>query len=125
MEHTYKIIIAGGRDFADYDLLKRKLDRIISEKSSLFAIEIVTGKAKGADALGEQYAYERHYGIKEFPADWTTGKSAGFIRNGKMAEYADACICFWDGQSKGTKHMIGLAKSHGLQLRVIGYNRED
>ena len=45
------------------------------------------------------------------PADWDLdGKSAGFKRNVKMAEYADALVAFWDGESKGTKHMIETAK---------------
>ena len=35
-----------------------------------------------------------------------------------MANYADALIAFWDGNSKGTKHMIELAKSRGLKVYV-------
>ena len=33
-------------------------------------------------------------------------KTAGFKRNMKMAEYADVLLAIWDGESKGTKHMI-------------------
>lgn len=54
------------------------------------------------------------------PADWNKyGKSAGYKRNEQMAIYADACLAFWDGKSKGTKHMIGLAKRHNLRLKVV------
>jgi len=49
------------------------------------------------------------------------GKAAGFIRNAEMAEYADALIAFWDGRSKGTKHMIDLAKKHGLKVKIQFY----
>jgi len=45
----------------------------------------------------------------------------GYVRNTQMAKYADACVVFWDGESRGTKHMIDLAKKHKLQLRIIKY----
>jgi hypothetical protein len=115
----FKVIIAGGREFKDYELLKSKLDKILQNKTD---IQIVSGKARGADSLGETYAKERGYDIEEFPADWKKyGKPAGYIRNKQMAEYADACVCFWDGVSSGTGHMIGLAKEHKLLLRVVRY----
>ena len=58
-----------------------------------------------------------------FPADWDLeGKSAGFKRNVKMAEYADALVAFWDGESKGTKHMIEIAKEKGLDIRIKRYH---
>lgn len=43
---------------------------------------------------------------KEFPADWKAhGKAAGPIRNKQMAEYADALLLIWDGESKGSASM--------------------
>jgi hypothetical protein len=47
------------------------------------------------------------------------GKSAGYIRNDEMAQYADMLIAFWDGTSKGTKHMIDLANKRGIKVVVI------
>lgn len=114
-----KVIIAGSRDFRNYSLMKERCDLILSEKND---IEIVSGGARGADKMGEFYAKERGYCIKVFPADWEQfGKSAGFIRNKQMAEYADTLICFWDGQSKGTQHMINLAKNEGLETHIIKF----
>lgn len=114
-----KVIIAGGREFNDYDLLKISCDRILIRQTN---IEIVSGKALGADKLGEVYAKEKGYKIKEFPADWIKyKKGAGPIRNKQMAEYSDGLIAFWDGKSKGTKNMIDLAKNHGLKIKVINY----
>ena len=116
----FKVIIAGGRDFSNYELLKTKLDKILSNINQ--PIQIVSGTANGADTLGERYAKERNYQIKQFPANWNTyGKRAGYLRNEQMAKYADACVCFWDYKSRGTKHMIDLASSHDLKLRVIKY----
>lgn len=85
-------------------------------------VEIVSGGARGADTLGEQFAKKHGCKIKRFIPDWEgLGKQAGFIRNWDMAKYADACVVFWDGKSKGTKHMINLAEKEGLLLRVVEY----
>jgi hypothetical protein len=114
-----KVIIAGGRDFKDYDLLCRKADKILSRQTE---IEIVSGTAKGADKLGERYAEERGYKITRFVPDWGYfGKSAGYVRNVEMAEYGDALIAFWNKTSKGTKHMIDIARKQDLLIRVIIY----
>lgn len=114
-----KIIIAGSRDFNDYELLKEKMDSLIKIKEKT---EIVSGTARGADLLGEKYAKENSIQIKRFPADWNRfGKSAGYKRNEEMAKYADACVCFWDGKSRGTKHMIDLAERNNLKVIVIRY----
>lgn len=117
---SFKLIIAGGRDFNDIDLLFYRCDNILKNITS--DIEIVSGNAKGADTLGEQYASKKGFSLKKFPANWSEyGKSAGVIRNKQMAEYADGLIAFWDGRSKGTKDMIEQAKKQGLGIRVIHY----
>jgi len=114
-----KIIIAGGREYSNYEELKKICDYLLKDKKD---IEIVSGNAKGADTLGEKYAVEKGYKISLFPADWDKyNKAAGYIRNKEMAEYADALIAFWDGKSKGTNHMINLAKEKGLVVRVHNY----
>lgn len=116
-----KIIIAGSRDFHDYELLSAKLNKILSNIKE--PIEIVSGRASGADRLGEIYAREHGHKVKLFPANWSKhGNSAGYIRNEQMAIYADCCVVFWDGISRGTKHMINLANKHNLPLRIIRYN---
>jgi len=115
----FKVIVAGGRDFADYDLLKSKLDNLLVNRDP---VEIVSGTARGADKLGEFYAKRSQLALALFPADWDLyGKSAGYKRNAQMADYADALVAFWDGKSRGTMHMINLAKSAGLQVRVVNY----
>jgi hypothetical protein len=113
-----KIIIAGSRNFNDYNLLKTSCDNLLTQFTN---IEIVSGTAQGADKLGERYAREKGYGIKEFPANWNLGKSAGYIRNDEMAKYADMLIAFWDGTSKGTKHMIDLANKRGIKVEIVNY----
>lgn len=133
-----KVIIAGSRTFDNYSLLKEKMDNIL-KYTPVDEIEIVSGacdskkgkltftrpdgtKVYGADGLGEKYAQEKNILVKPFPADWSYGKKAGYIRNRQMAEYATNCVCFWDGKSKGSKMMIDLAQENGLKLRIIKYS---
>ena len=120
---TFKVIIAGGRDFDDYNRLKTYCDKILENKRNQgYRIIIISGTARGADTLGERYAKEKGYEVLRFPADWNTyGKRAGYIRNKEMAENADACICFWDNISNGTRHMINIAKEKRLPTRIVNY----
>jgi hypothetical protein len=85
-------------------------------------VQIVSGGARGADALGEKLAKELDLPCKIFPANWDVyGRSAGYKRNRQMAEYADMLIAFWDGKSKGTEHMINLAREYDLDIEIIRY----
>jgi hypothetical protein len=112
-----KLIVAGSREFNDYDLLKRSIQENFQRSE---VEEIVSGTARGADTLGEQFAKEYSIPVKQFPANWDLyGKSAGYRRNAEMANYADALIAFWNGESKGTMHMINLAKEKNLKVVII------
>lgn len=118
MTPSIRLIIAGSRTFEDFDLLRSKLDHFLGDKTD---VEIVSGACRGADILGEVYARNRGFPIKPFPADWATGRGAGLKRNNDMACYATHCVCFWDGISKGTAHMIDIARAHGLVVRVVRF----
>jgi len=117
-----RVIIAGGRNFHNTSWSFDKMDAILKNKFA-DGITIVSGCANGADKVGEAYAVSRELNLAKYPADWDKyGKSAGYKRNTQMAENADALIAFWDGQSKGTKHMIDIATAKGLQVRIVNYN---
>lgn len=114
-----KVIIAGGREFNQYQLLKLKCDKILSQMTDVI---IISGGARGADKLGENYAKEKGYKCERYEADWDTyKKAAGPIRNEEMAKVGTHLIAFWDGKSTGTKNMIEVATSYGLKVRVIKY----
>ena len=116
----FRVIIAGGRDFNNYPGLVDVMDRLLANVTD--EIIVVCGMAQGADRLGERYAKERGYTVRYFPADWdNNGRGAGFIRNEQMAQNADALVAFWDGKSRGTKHMIETAQKHKLDIRVKHY----
>jgi hypothetical protein len=129
-----RVIIAGGRDFTDYELLKREVDFILSKQKE---IEILSGrcnrgvhtfttetgiKVYGADGLGERYAQEKGYEVIPFPANWAEyGPAGGPIRNKQMAQSAQGLIIFWDGKSRGSRNMIDEAKAEGLRIHIVKY----
>lgn len=113
----FRVIIAGSRSFDDYDMLVKTMDMVLQNITD--EIQVVCGMAAGADTLGERYAKERGFQIAYFPADWKKyGRAAGFNRNVEMAKNADALVAFWDGKSKGTKHMVDIACRYNLKVRV-------
>lgn len=123
-QRPLRIIVAGGRDFSDYDKMCSVLDPFIGEEVD--KVKIISGGAQGADKLGEKYAKESSMDLIIFPADWSKyGKSAGHIRNKQMAEYGDMLFAFWDGESRGTKNMIDEAlKANNIkEVRVIKYEQ--
>ena len=135
---TFKVLVAGGRDFTDFLTLKFKLDDLLINKAKEHKIIIVSGKAKGADSLGERYAKLRGYDVEEHPADWKNilvegavikenkhGKYnavAGHNRNKDMAISCDVGVIFWDTQSSGTYNMINLLEEYEKPSRVYDYN---
>ena len=116
---TKRVVIAGCRDYNNYDEAKEFIDYCLSRIRKENEIIIVSGGARGADALGERYAEENGFKIERYPANWEKyGKSAGPKRNEQMAKVADCVICFWDKKSLGTKSMIGFAKEYNRPIRI-------
>lgn len=101
-----KLIIAGSRTLNIGTGFIESSIRILNITKPT---EIVCGMAKGVDYSGFEYAkLAANYPLtcKEFPADWDkNGRAAGPIRNKQMADYADALLLIWDGESKGSANM--------------------
>ena len=116
----FRVIIAGGRDFNDYQRLCKTMDYLL--KNKVPEVTIISGGARGADSLGERYANERGFSLIIMKADWEKyGKSAGIIRNKEMLSTADEVVCFWNRVSRGTGHMIKITKEIGKLPRVVYY----
>ena len=97
-----KVIVAGSRNIGDH---RQIFDAI--EESGFNITELISGCARGVDTIGEFWAAHNKIPVKRFRANWRLHKkAAGFIRNAVMADYADALIAIWDGESRGTKQMI-------------------
>ncbi len=114
-----KTIIAGTRSVTAMTLVKEAV-----EKSGFNITEVVSGRCRGVDQLGEDWATENRIPIKPFEPDWPRlGRFAGPERNERMAQYADALIAIWDGASFGTNNMINLAKQYNLKIYVLDLSK--
>lgn len=112
-----KTIIAGTRTFSNQMMFDHAMRLHGAEIT-----EVVCGCAPGADWLGKKWAMDNKIPVRNFRADWVMfGKRAGPIRNRQMADYADACLIFWDGKSKGTQNMIDEMRQRGKPCVVIEY----
>lgn len=118
-----KLIIAGGRDFNDYNLLQLETQRFLVEQQfKPSQVTIISGHAKGADMMGEVFAHKYKFNLEIYPADWNQfGKRAGPIRNEEMAKFGTHLLLFWDGQSKGSKNMLENAQKYELTYKIINY----
>lgn len=95
-----RIVIAGCRDYNNYDEAKPYIDFCLSNIRKENNIIIVSGGASGADALGQRYAKENGFTIERYPAEWHKyGKSAGPKRNDKRQKYAIMLFAFGTGKA--------------------------
>lgn len=114
-----RLLVCGGRDFNDYNLLWETLDTF--KPAITF---MILGGARGADQIAEDYAKNTIIDYKVYPADWNTyGKKAGYLRNKQMLEEGkpEYVLAFWDGKSKGTANMIKLAQEANVTVEIILY----
>jgi predicted Rossmann fold nucleotide-binding protein DprA/Smf involved in DNA uptake len=114
--------VVGSRSFDDQELLERTLD---DQCRAVHIDKIVSGGARGADALAEIWADRCGIQTQIFLPDWDRhGRSAGFIRNRLIVENCDELVAFWDGKSRGTLHSIELARSMNKSVLVVEFNKE-
>ena len=106
-----KIAIIGSRNIFIDDLGKYLPENVT---------EIVSGGAKGVDKCAKKYAENYNIKITEFLPEYSKyGKAAPLKRNIQIIEYADEVLAFWDGKSKGTKHVIDSCEKLGKKVTVI------
>lgn len=118
-KETKRVLIAGCRTFNNYSLAKSFIDVCISRIRISNDIIIVSGGANGADKLAEIYAAENNLKFECYLPDWEKyGKSAGPKRNLEMVKKSDYVICFWDGNSKGTKSTISYSKKYNKPIKI-------
>lgn len=119
---SYTIAVVGSRGYENEEEFLGIMNKLVSSFDASQRLSFVSGGARGADTLAENYAKEKDIDIDVIEADWDTyGKRAGFVRNKKIWEKADFGIAFWDGQSVGTRHSFDLAKALGKTLVVYDY----
>lgn len=114
-----KLAIVGSRSFSDKSIFDRTMLRLEEEYE---ISTIVSGGARGADSMGENYADRNGIDKIIFRPDWNKyGKAAGFIRNEDIIKNCDVCVAFWDGGSHGTKHDIDLCEKYNKKCYIVNY----
>ena len=106
-----KLLIVGSRSISEFDL---------SPYISSDVDTIISGGAKGIDALAEKYA-DAHR-ISKFiirPKYKLYGRAAPLKRNEEMVDMADAVLVIWDGVSKGAKHTIQYSNKNKKTVVVV------
>lgn len=134
----YILCISGSRTLIDYSLIDKAL---IFAKLDINTIkQIISGGAKGVDTNAKKFAAYHKIKFKEYLPDWKNIKikdaiirqnqfgkynaKAGLNRNSLMAKDADILLSIWDGQSKGTEHMINCMKELNKPYHVYQIEEE-
>lgn len=116
------VIVAGGRDYTNKAQMFKVLNELAETEFLDPSAELVCGMARGADMTAYHLFKEHGNIIHEMPADWDSEpRRAGYIRNAEMGNMADGLVAFWDGKSKGTKHMIDYMTKLGKPVHVHQY----
>jgi hypothetical protein len=121
MSDVSKIAIIGCRN-ADPNLVCQCLESSWDRQEFNFTggVEIVTGDANGADLAARAFAANHNLPLVVFAAKWDVhGKSAGPMRNSEIVEYAEWCIAFWDGESRGTLDTITKMTRAGKFVQIF------
>lgn len=117
-----KLIIAGSRHmrFEDKHLIPHGV-AILERNLNCKVTSVVCGLARGADTLGKRWAMlEANIPVHDFPANWALhGKAAGPIRNGEMADFADALLALMWDNSRGTANMVAQMQERKKPVLVI------
>lgn len=120
---TDKLAIIGSRGFPNMDIVRNLVS--IQDKATVIVsgTEIHTDNRKryeDVDWVALMAAWLQNRNIIGIPANWDgQGKSAGFIRNALIAEVADRCYAFWDGESRGTENTIDHFRKLGKQVEIM------
>lgn len=118
MSEPLRILVCGGRDYADRARVNGILDRVHLERG---IAEIIQGAARGADQFAAEWGWDAGVKVRSFPADWEQhGKRAEAIRNQDMVDRGQpqAVIAFPGG--RGTADMVQRARNAGLPVWEIG-----
>lgn len=127
------VLICGDRHWTDFALISAELTALIDHGNR--PVNVLEGGARGADRLAAEAVYQlRHAGFRvghhRYPAEWDKhGRKAGSIRNQLMLTDGkpDLVLAFHDDleHSKGTAHMVKIARKAGVEVRVITHKDTD
>ena len=118
MSTEFRILVCGGREYADKAKVYQTLDALLSDNPSV--LHIIHGAARGADSLAAAWASSRGIAATAYPAKWDIhGRSAGFVRNTQMLQEGQPHLVVAFPGGAGTAMMIRIARSAGVTVKEI------
>lgn len=116
---SFRVLVSGGTDFADFELLRRELDGYLKGKG---VTPIISGCARGAEQLAIRYAGAWGSPVLRFPSPWQETPAAARARYRHMLDKADAVVLFWDGRAQWNAWLENEAVMRSLPLHVVSYD---
>ena len=114
-----KVAVIGSRDYPDMEQVREYVRGLPPDTI------VVSGGARGVDKVAELEAKAQGLNVEIWYPRWDLhGKGAGFARNRAIVHSADRVVAFWDAESRGTAHTIGVAKEMGKPCDVFGPRAE-
>jgi len=120
-----RLLVCGSRTWTNYRLLRQVVEDIVCNEFEAEPFVLIEGDARGADRMAAHLARRYGWDLEVYPAHWRTeGRTAGIRRNLRMLHQArpDLVLAFVDKPlptSRGTAHMVAIARAAGLPVRVI------
>jgi hypothetical protein len=116
------VLVTGSRKWTNRSLVEARLKHHLKGKPEIL---LMHGACKGADMLADEVGRALGYAVIPMPANWDKqGDLAGHIRNTVMLDAVLAMQkCGWTvaveafplSDSKGTVHMMKIAKQAGIE----------
>lgn len=132
-----RVLVTGSRKWTDWRAVYQVLTTLCVENNLMYPpdeygntmpdpakITVVHGNCPtGADRHADEWCIGSYFVAERHPADWNTGKGAGFKRNAEMVNLgADLCLAFIKNNSKGATHTADLAEKAGI--RTVRYTQD-
>ena len=108
-----RVLVCGGRDFAEPVKLRAKLDTLHRKGMTV----VIQGGAKGADYVAKMWAEDNGVNSIQVNAEWEKyGKAAGHIRNSIMLKQGQPDLVLATRGGRGTANMIKQANNAGVPV---------
>jgi YspA, cpYpsA-related SLOG family len=116
----FRVLIAGGRHFNDYAILRATLDALLANR--LPDVELLTTGGPGVPMLAASYATERGLPVTALVPDFGRFPAAAAVekRDAELVELADAAVIVWAEDDPTTRKLRAMIEAKGIPVHVVG-----